>query len=259
MGYNRSRGLHRSAVAAADKLATPGLPTGGTDVLTGGGLAPGTTYKFAVAAGNRWGTTVASAVASQATASDGNSTHCVKFTVPQITRAEWYDVFMSTDAAPKWVARVTEAQRAAAGCRITAVATVNNGGAGAAGTIQVNAVGTGVATGTAPFAVNNAYDVTAITPVDCAGKHKAYIMVKLAVTDFRSLPGPLIVVPFYQNDYSTNDWHQGSPQTLTFASAVNQPLEQMFIIDVHGSRGLAILVESLSGQGAAASVWVELG
>lgn len=114
--------LHRDAVSAVDKvadLAADDLTV--ADVATGGELLANTSYKATAIPGNKFGPTkVASAIDSVTAANDASNTHIVEMTLAQKTGAAWYDLFVSTDAAPKWVARITEAIRVL-GCRILAV------------------------------------------------------------------------------------------------------------------------------------------
>jgi hypothetical protein len=483
--------LHRSGVTAADKLAVPAVSA--ADVATGGGLLHNTAYKASAAAYNRWGPTTAPAAASVTTADDASDTHMVRIAVSQSPGADGYDIFMSTDANPKWVGRITEAERAAgvairlldvpsgdlaagvagkirtalaadtavngffvvsgAGADViltartaaandatlnistangtcagltaeptsanttagvapvlqvetaTVVETVpgtlvagnatvivtasgmtgsprtvsvavatndtaaqvaakiatalgldadvsafftvtNPGGApttvvltslaaaandatmnidvdngtcsgltdeptsvhttagvagvlqvetatvvgtittagnaavvvtaagmtgsphtvpvavslaeGVAGSVDVGLVGTGVASTAAPFAVNNAYTPGGLTPINCSGWSKARCLVALAVADLRSAPS-LILTLFYANEASPNDWHQGASTTLTLLAAVGEALEQQVDLDVGDAASIAVLVESIAGQGAACSIWVGPG
>lgn len=114
MSYVQRTGgvLHRSSVATADKVATPAAPTV-ADITTGGVLLAATAYKATVSAATQSGNTAAPAAATLTTASDASNTHGARVTVAQVAGAQFYDMFLSTDAAPKWVGRITEAQRAA--------------------------------------------------------------------------------------------------------------------------------------------------
>jgi hypothetical protein len=247
--------LHRDAIAAADRLATPTAISTTADVATGGSLLASTTYKVNYAGFNRWGPTICPSAASRATAADASNTHVIRVTVPQLAGADGYDLFLSTDAAPLWVARITEAQRAA-GVTITALGTVDATSPGA-GKVDVQVVGSGVASTASPFDINNAWTPGAVTAVDCRGFSKAKVLVKLALTDLRSLPTCKIGV-FLANQLSSGDWHQVGVLDLAPLSALGKPLLQELDVDVHGSSGLIALVNTLTGQGAAVSIWVEL-
>lgn len=248
--------LHRNAVAAVDVLAVPAAATLAT-AGTGGHLADSTTFYVTYAAYNRWGATTVPTPASQETGAPGTGVNTITATLAQVTGADGYDIFCSVDAAPLWVGRITETQRATGGFQIQAVGTVTAGGGNAAGTVLIAIAGTGVASTANPFAVNNAYTPASVTAINCAGRTVAHVLVKLAVTDLRSLP-TLTLTPFFANQVSGTDWHEGSAQAITLLTAVSQPLEQAYTINVNGSTGLAILVQAITGQGAAVSVWVEL-
>jgi hypothetical protein len=145
-------------------------------------------------------------------------------------------------------------QQRASGIAITAVGTTAAGGS--AGKVNVRLVGTGLGSDVAPFSTNNAYKPTAVTAVDCTGRTKALIHVKAAVTDLRSLP-TLSVVPFLKNA-ATGEFSQGTVVALAPLSAIGKALQQSFTLDVLGASGLVVLVDTISGQGTAATVYVEL-
>lgn len=126
--------LHRDITVQA--VNTPVAPTL-ADVGTGGSLAFNTNYKVAVAAKAPYYWSAPSTVANVTTANDAANTHVVRITLAQVPNATSYMVFMSTAAAPAFIAEITETQRAAGGCRITALNTVDNAGAGAAGTVDI--------------------------------------------------------------------------------------------------------------------------
>jgi hypothetical protein len=113
-------------------------------------------HKAAVAAANVYGVTAASNIVTNSPSLNKTA----DLTVPQVAGATHYDIFYSTDAAPLWLARVTETQRAS-GCAITGVGTVTttngSGWTKVADKVNIRLVGTGVATTAAPFAVNTAY------------------------------------------------------------------------------------------------------
>jgi len=248
LSQNRTAGvLHRSAIAAVDKLANVTITA--ADQAGVVGVMANAVHRVAVAPGNKWGTVGASAIVTVTPTLDKT----VDITVPQSAGAEYYDVFFSTDAAPLWLGRVTEAQRAA-GCAITAVGVVGAGGS--AGVVNVRLVGTGIATTNAVFAQNNAYTPASVTEIDTTGRQKAYIYVKSAVTDLRSAP-TLTIIPFLKNQIS-GEFHQGTAQAVLLLSALGQSLEQVFEVDVDGATGLVVLVGTISGQGATATIHVEL-
>lgn len=252
-GNAPSVNAHRSAVAAADFLAVPAQPTV-ADVATGGSLVFNTAYKIAVAAGNRYGTTTPSTVASITTANDAASTHVVRVTVAQVAGAEGYHIFLSIDAAPKYVGYVTEAQRAAGGCRITAMGTVDVLGANAAGTVDVKVVGTGAQTSAAPFLANNA--VLLPTGLACGGYTQALAQMKLNLSDLRSQGS--YTVDFYTQNATGGDFFYLTTQTVT-PGAAGTPQLQALAFDLSGAKQLAAAVRAISGQGATLDVTVTLG
>jgi hypothetical protein len=248
--------LHRNAIAAADVLANPSssAPTV-ADVTTAGSLAFNTVYRAAFAAGNTQGNTLCSGVASQTTANDAANTHGVRLTIPQVASATYYDVFLSTDTAPKWVARITETQRAAAGTTITAVGTVGTGGPNAAGTVDIRVVGTGQQTSAQNFQQNTAY-VTTASAYDSTGFSQVRVQVKVTLTDLRTAP-TLVLVPAWLNDLNAGQYHLGQPLQVPLASGSGAALFQEFVLDTNGSDGVILLLDSVTGQGAAVSVWLQ--
>jgi hypothetical protein len=242
--------LHRNGITAVDKLPAV-TPTAEKDDTVTGVMAANAHY-FAVAPGNRHGTAGPTLGAAPITPTLDKT---VNLTIPQSAGAEFYDIFFSEDAAPKHLARVTEAQRAA-GCAITDVGTVGEGGA--EGVVNVRLVGTGVATSADPFKFNNAYtpeSVAAIGVVDCKDASKAYIHVKTAVTDLRSAPA-LSVVPFMRSKLSGN-WYQGTLKAVSLLTALGQGMQQVFSIDIDGVDALVVLVDAIAGEGAAVTIEVE--
>ncbi len=252
--------LHRDGITAVDKIPDP---TADTLTMTDNGAGTGslvasTTFYGTVIAGNRWGCTkVSPTIESLVSGAYGGATGSYRFAWAQITGADYYDLFLSADAAPKWVARVTEEQRAAGDYEVTGVGTVAAGGGNPAGTIDVNLVGTGLQTSNAVFAQNNAYRPDQVTPINCAGRSIARVKAKLAVTDLRSAPA-LAIAPFFGNQLSATDFHAGQVETMLLLMGSGYSLCQEFEINVHGETAFCLLIDSISGQGAAASIWVEL-
>jgi hypothetical protein len=249
--------IHRSAVTAVDKLATPAQLTG-ADVATGGSLNFNTTYKYNIAANSLFGPTICPTAASQLTANDASATHVVRITTVQTPRAVSYDIFLSTDAAPLWVARITEAQRAA-GCTITAVGTVSATTPGA-NLVDVRVVGTGVASTASPFSVSNAYDTSpggsAITPISAVGYSVVITQVKLTYT------GTLTAVPTFK--YVVLGEIQQIPGNYillasvapTLVTAVQQPLQANAANNCFGCTNLLVLVDTITELSA--DIYVDL-
>lgn len=244
---------HRDAVAAADKCAPPTLST--KAAVNSEGSLTATTYYAACAPGNTFGTAGCSNVISQACALND----ALDVTVPQVTGATFYDIFCSTAAAPLWVGRVTETQRAA-GVKITAVGTYESPSVGVdAGKVRIAVAGTGIATNDATFAANNAYIVGAIAPIACAEKRLAYVFVKFTATDLRSAPS-LSLMPVFETNEDPANQYTTQPITVWIENGATGQTKKQALppIELNGITNLYILVGSIGGQGAAVSVWVEL-
>lgn len=248
--------LHRSAVAAADVLALPGTLTLSAITEAGSNLTNVATT-VAVSAFNRWGPTGPGTIPGTITPV---ANQAVRVAFAAVTGADGYDIFLGIGGAALWVGRITEAQRGTGDQIISAVGSVSaRAGGTVAGTIDVGIVGTGLSYTVNPFIVNNAFTPATPTPVSCVGFNRAILHVKLSVTDLRSLP-TLVLTPFFNDQTSTADWFadRTQTQTMTLLTAAGNVQEQQFPITVDGSTNLVVLVQAITGQGAAASVWVEL-
>jgi hypothetical protein len=246
--------LHRNGITAIDKVSAVGTIT--LSGQAGGSLASGTTYYVSAVARNKYGPTGAATVVNTSPGGS-NGTLRAAFAAPaNMLSTDVYDMFLSTDSgAPKYVATVTETQRAA-GCLVTAVRTVGAGGT--AGAVDVQVVGTGAQTTATQFANNNAYLPDLITAVNCAGYAKASIKTLLAVTDLGSTTVPaLTIVPFLKNQID-GFYDQAAAQIVATLTAVGQSLRQDYVLDVNGATGLVVCFGNIAGQGAAASIVVEL-
>lgn len=237
---------YRSAAVAADTLAVPGALT--TSAVAGGSL-PNATYKNKVVAVNAYGRTTASAGADVATSGGNNS---VRIAFAQVTGATHYDIYLSTDTDPKWVGRISEAQRAT-GILITAVGTTGAGGT--AGAVDVQAAGTGLQPA-ASAAQNMAYVVppTGITDIDTTGYQFVDFLLSWSRTGDAVASG-LTVIPFFKNT-RTNTYQQGEPRTLSFggvAGAVNSN-QQRLRVETRGCPAMALVVGSISGTGGSVDV-----
>lgn len=255
--------VHRSAITAVDKITSPVQMTAGADVISGGSLVQSGTFTLSYAFGNKYGSTLGSPVAATiSTAASGGSVHAVKATGAAAVGGtpEYVDIFNSPASAnlvPQWVGRCTYAQFINAnGVIVTAVGTVSAGSSLGSYVIQVNILGTGLAYNVVPFLYNNAYIPDTLTAINCAGYSLAHIKVDLAVTDLRSLPS-LVVVPFLKNG---NDgyFEQCQPMGMNILSSTGQSLRQDFVMPVDGASGLVICIDTIAGQGAAATCVVEL-
>lgn len=244
---------HRSSITAADKLAVPGTITRAAVTESGSTLA-NSAYNMAAAAYNRWGSSGPGTKPSSLTPT---ANQAINMAFAQVTGADGYDLFLSTDANPKWVGRITEAQRAAGGFIISTVGTVTAGGSAAAGSVDIGIPGTGLDCTVNPFATNNAVRPDNVTPLDTRNREYIDLLVQLTITDLRSLPS-LVLTGYQRNDSSTSNWHQFWTQTVSILTAVQQPLEQMFRVTVGGAANVVFLVDSIAGQGASVDLWVDL-
>lgn len=241
---------HRVGITSADKIASVGTIT--LTGTTGGSLVAGTTYYVSASAYNAWGNSSAAAVVNT---SPGGSNTVMRCAFNQVTGADGYDIFLSADvAAPKWVGRITETQRAS-GIIINGVGTTTAGGT--AGAVDVRVVGTQLQSTIAPFPTSNAYTPASVTPIVCAGYATAWLNVSVTVTDLRTIP-TLVLIPFMQNQLNTALWEAGDPITVQLLATTGQPLQQYFPVDLHGATNLVVLVDSIGGQGTSASVGVDL-
>ena len=249
--------LHRSAIVAADKCVVPTLATKAQSD-TGGTLPASTTYYVTAAPGNLFGTAGACNVLQQATGAAAPGTHSVLLTIPQVVGATYYDIFFSVDAAPKWIGRITEAQRAAGDFQIQTYATVTASGGNAAGTVLIGTVGTGIQTTNAVYAANNAYIVpTPAATIDCNGNSYVDIWVEMTLTDLRSAPS-LSLMPIFKSGQTPADYFCVDPKSVPIMNgSVGQGLKQMYRIDVEDASELIIAIGSIAGQGASVDIWAE--
>ncbi len=250
---------HRAAITANDKIAdfVDASVTIADNGVGTGSLAASTAYYVTAIPGNKYGNCkVNTNIDTLTTAAYGDATGSIRATIAQATGAEYYDIFLSTDAAPKWVGRITEAQRAAGDYEITAVGTVAAGGGNPAGTVDINVAGTGIQTSNAVFAQNNAWRPDTVTGIDCSNRVKAYVFVDVTLTDLRSAPS-LNVVPFFKRGNGAY-WHQGQLQPVLLVGGSGQALYQVFEVDVDAFDEMVVLISTLAGQGASVNVSVEL-
>lgn len=247
---------HRSAITAVDTCVVPTIATlADNDDVTG--VMAASAHKAAIAPGNVYG----SAGASNILTNTPTENKTADLTVPQVTGATYYDIFYSTDAAPLWVGRVTEAQRAS-GCAITAVGTVSTTETGGyvkvAGKVNIQLVGTGLATNAAPFTSNNAYLPSAVTAISTRGYKTAIVSAQMTLTDMRAAISLKLMPMMSKNDATPSVWYAGTVQDIAPGSAVGYPLYRQFTVDVNDATNLVILVHTISGTAAAVTVYVEL-
>jgi hypothetical protein len=247
--------VHRSAITTVDKLVVSTAALVSADVTTLGNLPHNTTVKSAYSPANIWGSCGLSAIGSVLLADDANDTHMADLTIPQVPGAGFYDVFLSTDAAPLWVARVTEAQRAL-GAKITAVGTVESPSAGvAAGKVRVDVIGTGIASNSVVFSQNNALVTSGIVGIDTVGYEFLMVNVYMYVADLRSAPNLSLAVLF-EDDLGNK--YLGDVITMPIMNgAVGQPLYQVFLLECMGATKTYILVNGIGGQDAQVTIRCE--
>lgn len=249
---------HRASVTARDKMADPAQLASAVGVtVTSATLVSATGYYYTVVGRNAQGTTLAATI--QGATTPGGSFNALEVTIPQITGATFYDLFLSTSSTgPLWVCSVSETTRAAGGGQCITVGTVATGGGAAAGKFRIGVVGTGQASNSSQFATNTGYIVPgSISPINCTGYSRAHVIVKLAVDDMRSAPA-LTLVPFFGNQNDSGVYYAGAPMPLNLAGAAGASLLQDFVLDVDGCPNFLLAIDTISGQNAAASVWVEL-
>lgn len=244
--------FHRNAISAVDKLTgLAALPLADLGLGTGS-LINSTAYYARVDGVNRFGLAPQTLAVQTITTGVGANTYAIQITVAQITGADGYHIFLSTDTSPKWVGYITEVQRAA-GCSITAVGTV---GAGTVGEkVDVKVAGTGIQTSDACLVYNTAYSTGSITPIDCEGYTTAYITMKATITGNFIVAPALIFVPFQYNTISTSDWVADAPQAMTLLSGSGLSMIQHFNIPLKGTQ-LAILFDTLTN--VTGTCWVTL-
>jgi hypothetical protein len=263
---------YRSGITATDMLAAPSNPTL-LDVGTGGSLAPNTAYNVALAVGNIYGNGPASGVVAVTTANDANNTHEIQVTIAQNVQnngiAAYYDVMLSTDAAPKFVARITEAQRAAGGCRITAVGTVDNLGANSAGTVVVQVVGTGIQSSNGFYAAatcNGPIDPATLPSISMDGYSFLHIIAGITATDFRGgLPTGTYTFAIYVRNELTQTWFLAVTNTLTIGLSTNPliadaVLSGLSAADLMGAKNVVVEVKGIEGNlgtNQALTVWID--
>ena len=238
--------LYRSAVVAADTLSVPGTVT---CTKIAGGAATAGTYNVKVVAGNGYGRTTATAGNTTITTETTNLT--VRAAFAQVTGATFYDIYCSTDSDPKFVGRISEAQRATG----IVLATVNTPTAGGtAGAVDVQTPGTGLQAATTA-AVNTAYVIPA-SPVDCSGYQ--YVDFDLSASRTGdSVALALTVAPFFL-DANDSLYYQGAAVVLAFGgtTAALNSNRQRLRVECRGSASVALLVQTIAGTGAAVDMRV---
>ncbi len=170
-----------------------------------------TGYYYTIAAKTAFGTTTVAAVTGATT--PGGSNTALRLTIPQVTNATGYVIFLGTNnTATPWVCEITESQRASGGFYCSTVSTVSGGGSAPAGAFDVGVVGTGLAFTHGQFAANNAYYLTGISSINCAGYSKARLLITFACADYRTA-NSLTLIPFFLNQ-TTSGLHAGGAVSI---------------------------------------------
>jgi len=173
--------------------------------------------------------------------------------ITQLAGAVSYDIYCSIDASPKWVGRITEAQRLS-GIKLTAVGTTGAGGT--ANAVDVEVPGTGLV-GATTAAVNTAYVIPGTgTVVDCSGYQYCDFEITASTTgDAVALAVNLLILVTNTRrvGYGMNTT---TPVTLTFGGTTGnlQPLIQRYRAEVRGSSAVWCLVQSIAGTGASLDI-----
>jgi len=238
---------YRAAVVAADTLSVPGTVT---CTKIAGGAATAGTYNVKVVALNQYGRTTATAGNTTVTTETTNLT--VRAAFAAVTGATHYDIYCSTDSDPKFVGRISEAQR---GTGIV-LATVNVPTAGGtAGAVDVQTPGTGLQSATTA-AQNTAYVLppTGTTDVDATGYQYVDFLLSWSRTG-DIVASALTVAPFFL-DSRTGVYQQGEPRTLSFGgtSGALNANQQRLRVEARGSAAVALVVASLAGTGASLDI-----
>jgi len=238
---------HRSGVVAADVLA---VPTTSAASAVAGGSCTANTYHTSVVGVNAYGRTTPS-VDRQATTATTNLT--VRMPITQLTGAVSYDIYCSIDASPKWVGRITEAQRLS-GIKLTAVGTTGAGGT--ANAVDVEVPGTGLV-GATTAAVNTAYTIPATgTAIDCSGYQYCDFEILASMTGDAVALAVNLLILVQNSRRSGYAMNTTTPVALTFGgvTATYQPLIQRYRAEVRGSAAVWCLVQSIAGTGASLDI-----
>lgn len=236
-------------VTAADTITSPTCVdqlAAGATVIT---LATTNLYG-GIAAGTAYGTNACGVLSAAFTPTENRS---VVMTVALPDGAEYADLFLSVDAAPKWVARATRAL-IEGGCSVTAVGTVVANATVGAGKVDIQVVGTGAVSTAARFAstvATIAVGKSTIETIDCTGYPRAYVYAEVEGGALAATP-TMTIIPF-SRDPVTLRWNGGTPATITPGTA-----SEPFVVDVGGDPAFRIGVKAITA-GATGTISVVLG
>ena len=239
---------YRSALTAADVLAAPAAPT--LAEIAEVGVFPDVDYYCTVVGVNAYGRTTGTDAAAVINLSAANKV--IKVGITQLTGATHYDIYLSADSDPKWVARITEAQRAA-GCAVTDVGTVGEGGA--VNSAYVYLAGTGLQSG-ATAAQNTAFVIPAAL-INCTNYEYCDFDLTLSHEDApaSSVNPSLTVVPAFKNN-RTGTWYFGVPQSIPIGGQGGgyESLLQRIRVETRGNPAVALLVAQIGGLSASLDI-----
>lgn len=251
-----------------DKLPPPGMGAGNSiaptlaDVTTGGSLAANTQHSVGCAVANQWGNTHAIPSFALTTANDSNATHGIRYTPPTLTGSPTFlDLFCIAGAVTAtclWVGRITVANLAAGGARITAPGVTDQLGAAPAGSVDIFVVGNGVTSQSNPFTTNTAFLPTPFASagsLNGAGYVNADLYSKVAFTAGIGSTPTINWRLFRQSQTSSADWFGGS--AIAFAPST-AGLQGFSVQAIGGSPKWCVLLDSITGFAfSAPQLWVE--
>lgn len=256
-GTRNGLSAYRSGLTAVDKLAVPTLGTP-TAVTEAGSTLPNSALNISAAAANRWGVTTAAG--NQTITPSANQ--AVRLPITQVPHAEAYDIFISTDANPKWVGRLTEAQRASGGFIISAVGVVSAGGGAGAGAVDLGIVGTGIASNGTQYGQNTAYDLVGVPAINCNGWATLFVYAKWNGFDGLAAPASAAILVFeIPTGTPAGDAYQISGTTFVPVGAARQSQEQRITsVTVSGTAAAYILLDVVptGGQNPSLDLLIDL-
>ena len=234
---------YRSAITAADVLAAPGTVT---CTKQAGGSVTANTYYITVVAVNAYGRTTGTDGDVTVTTETTNLT--VRAAFAAVTGATHYDIYVSTDTDPKWVGRITEAQRAS-GIKITAVGVTGAGGT--AGAVDVEVPGTGLQSAITA-AQNTAFSIP--SGVIACNTHQ-YVDFDLTFSYQDSGSPALTVIPAFKNT-RTGTWFFGAAQSIAIGGqgGAYESLLQRIRVEARGNSATALLVAKIGGLSASLDI-----
>lgn len=256
---------HRASLTVSDLVgpatsanqAAPTAPTVADSGVSEGNLthAPTTWYAGYVVR-NGMGVSMASAIGSVSL----SAAHSIRITLP----AAWsgslsdtdliYEIFLSTDTAPKHVATFTWAQlQAGAGATTRCWCTIAespqvSGAGGAAWACDIGVTGANAQTTAAQFVTSTALSqatIAGLTPVSTSGYNNADVFVDATPTAYTTTAPTVTLVPIYLNDKQATNYHVGNPIFINPASGIGQCFRQTFNLVTNGA-SIMILVASIA-------------